>query len=161
MPSLSDRQRRNFSRTIPYAAVVVGVALFIIGFAITNTGDPDPVAVTSNPAIEELIPAPGAEVLRQSRVGIDLAAGYTAELVINGTPIPLDQLNVLRDEDDPLTSADQASEFDSTLNKFEYQPLEGRVIPELKGDENCVLAEFWPLDDPENRDTVEWCFTVA
>lgn len=155
---LSSSQRRAIERGVPWVLVVAGVALFVIGFAITNTGEPDQAIVTSNPAVEELIPAPGSEVLRQSQVGIDLVAGYTAQLYINGTPIPIDQVNVLRDVDDPQVSADQAAAFDSTLNRFLYQPLAGRAVPELVGEENCAVAEFWPLADPEAVQRVEWCF---
>ena len=158
---LSASQRRALNRGVPWLLVVAGVALFIIGFAITNTGDPEQPIVASNAAVEELIPAPGSEVLRQSQVGIDLVAGYTAQLYINGTPIPLDEVNVLRDVDDPEVSAEEAGTFDSTLNRFLYQPLEGRSVPELVGDENCAVAEFWPLADPEAIQRVEWCFTVA
>ena len=100
-------------------------------------------------------------MLRQSKVGIDLAPGHAAELEINGVPIPPDQVNVFRDEADPEASSEQQGGFDSTLNRFEYQPLEGRAVPELKGDENCVVATFWPLSDPGDTETVEWCFTVA
>ncbi|MFN3216735.1 MAG: hypothetical protein ACE367_09600 [Acidimicrobiales bacterium] len=156
----STAQRRAIERSVPWLLAVAGAALFIIGFAITTTGEPDQTIVTSNPAIEELIPAPGSEVLSQSQVGIDLVAGYTAQLFINGTPIPLDEVNVLRDVDDPQTSADQAATFDTTLNRFLYQPLTGRAVPELVGGENCAVAEFWPIADPEAVERVEWCFAA-
>ena len=153
--------RKWLGKLLPPVLLAAGGVIFIMGFVLTNTGeDADPV-VTQNPRIEELIPAPGSEVLRQSKVGIDLAPGHTAELVLNGVPIPLDQVNVFRDETDPEVSSEQQGGFDSTLNRFEYQPLEGRAVPELKGDENCVVATFWPLSDPDDVDTVEWCFTVA
>ena len=158
---LSPSQRSALNRGVPWILVVAGIALFIAGFAITTTGDPDQPIVASNPAVEELIPAPGSEVLRQSQVGIDLVAGYTAQLFINGTPIPLDEMNVLRDTDDPAVSAEEPGTFDTTLNRFLYQPLEGRSVPELVGDENCVVAEFWALAEPDARQRVEWCFTVA
>lgn len=139
---------------------MAGVAVFVIAFVVANTGEDDGVRIT-NPAVEELIPAPDSEVLRQSQVGVDLASGFEAELVINDVPIPPDQVNVLRDPTDPEESADQAGEFGTTINRFVYQPLEGRAVPELKGDENCVVARFWPLSDPTDIDSVEWCFTVA
>jgi hypothetical protein len=31
-------------------------------------------------------------------------------------------------------------------------------VPELVGEENCAVAEFWPLVDPEAIERVEWCF---
>ncbi len=157
---LSASQRRALNRGVPWLLAVAGVALFIIGFAITTTGDPEQPIVAGNPAVEELIPAPGAEVLQQSQVGIDLVAGYSAQLFINGTPIPPDEVNVLRDVEDPQVSAEQAAAFDSTINRFVYQPLAGRAVPELVGNENCAVAEFWPLSDPDSIQRVEWCFTA-
>jgi hypothetical protein len=137
-----------------------GVAIFIIAFVVANTDEPGSVRIV-NPAIEALIPAPGSEVLRQSQVGVDLAPGFEAELVINGVQIPPDELNVLRDADDPQQSASQTGAFGTTINRFTYQPLEGRAVPELQGDENCVVATFWATADPTNIDTVEWCFNTV
>jgi len=127
---------------------------------VSNTDDPDNPVITGNPAIEELIPQPGSEVLRQSLVGIDLAPGYEARLVINGTRIRPEQVNVLRSEENPEESAGQAGRFDETLSRFVYQPLEGRDVPALKADENCAVATFWPTLDDTDIDSIEWCFTV-
>ena len=110
--------------------------------------DQGDVIVNANPGIEQLIPAPGSEVLRQEQVGVDLAAGYSAELEINGVPIPPDEVNVLRSDIEPSESNATTGTFGTTLNRFVYQPLEGRAVPELKADENCVVATFWPLADP-------------
>ncbi|MGI9621594.1 MAG: hypothetical protein ACR2PK_02060 [Acidimicrobiales bacterium] len=152
---------KAFLRTfLPAVVLAGGVAIFVIAFVVADTPSDDDV-IFSHPAIEALLPAEGSEVLRQSQVGIDLIAGYEAELTINGTPIPPDQVNVFRNPDDPGESAEQAGAFATTINRFVYQPLEGRAVPELKGDENCATATFWPTSDPTDIRTVEWCFTVA
>jgi hypothetical protein len=39
-----------------------------------------------------LTPGPGAQTSKQSEVLVDLATGYEGELLIDGVPIPLDQL---------------------------------------------------------------------
>lgn len=152
--------RRLARRFLPAIGLAAGATIFIVAFFVANTDNETPVAFT-NPAIDSLTPLPGSEVLRQSQVGIDLVSGYEAELIINGVPIPPDQVNVLRNPNDPDNSAEQQGAFDSTINRFLYQPLEGRAVPELKGDENCVIASFWPIADPSDIDTIEWCFTVA
>ena len=77
-----------------------------------------------------------------------------------GVPIPPDQINVLRDLENPRESAQTSGTFGSTLNRFLYQPLEGRAVPELQGDRNCVVAVYWPLSDATARSTIEWCFTA-
>lgn len=150
----------ELKRFLPFFGLLIGLAIFVAGFMLTNTDD-TPGVTFRNPAIESLTPLPESEVLRQSQVGIDLVAGFTAELVINGVPIPPDQVNILRNPDNPDESASTQGGFDTTINRFLYQPLEGRAVPELKGDENCVVATFWPVADPTDIDSVEWCFTVA
>ena len=142
-------------------ALLVGFIAIVVAFMVTSREDQTSPIVTGNPAIEALIPPEGSEQLRQTRVGIDLVSGYDAELTINGVFIPIDQINVLRDLENPDLSAEVAATSSNTLSRFEYQPLQGRVIPELKADENCVVAEFWPLNDPLSRQSVSWCFTVA
>lgn len=140
--------------------IATGVVIFVLAFVLADTDTGDDI-IFNDPAIEALLPVPGSEVLRQSQVGIDLASGFEAELVINGVPIPNDQINILRSGDDPEQSAEQPGAFSTTINRFLYQPLEGRAVPELKGDENCVVATFWPLSDPSDVRTTSWCFTVA
>ncbi len=137
-----------------------GIAVFIVAFVVANTDEPGSVRIV-NPAIESLIPAPGSEVLRQSQVGVDLIGGFEAELVINGVQIPPDEVNVLRDAEQPDQSASQTGRFGTTINRFTYQPLAGRSVPELQGDRNCVVATFWPTADPTDIDTVEWCFDTV
>lgn len=151
---------RLAKKVVPAVGLLVGLSIFVIAFFVANTDTQDTVAI-SNPAIDSVTPLPGAEVLRQSQVGIDLVSGWEAELEINGVAIPPDQVNVLRNPEAPDQDAEQVGTFDSTINRFLYQPLEGRAVPELKGDENCVVATFWPLSDPSAIESVSWCFTVA
>ncbi|HJM28167.1 MAG: hypothetical protein QF596_06240 [Acidimicrobiales bacterium] len=154
-----NESRSLFSKVLGPLMVTVGIVGVILGFALSSQDSTD-IRVEGNPVIESLLPEPGSEVLRQSFVGIDLISGYEAELVINGVPIPPDQINVLRDADNPRESAQTSGSFGSTLNRFLYQPLEGRAVPELLGGRNCVSAVYWPLSDPEKRETIEWCFTA-
>jgi hypothetical protein len=160
--SKPSRAERLAKKAIPPLGLLLGVSIFVIAFVVANTDDTLPPEI-ANPAIDSLTPLPGAEVLRQSQVGVDLISGYAAELVINGVPIPPDQVNILRDPNssDNTGTNPQPGRFDQTINRFLYQPLEGRVVPALKGDENCVIAAFWPISDPTAIESVEWCFTVA
>jgi hypothetical protein len=159
MEESQEARRSLFSRVLGPTLVTVGITGVILGFALSNNGTTD-IRVEGNPAIEALFPEPDAEVLRQTSVGIDLIAGYEAELTINGVAIPLDEINVLRDLDNPRESAQTSGTFGDTLNRFLYQPLEGRSVPELQGDSNCVVAVYWPLADPSDRKSIEWCFTA-
>ncbi|KIE51848.1 MAG: hypothetical protein CL454_08955 [Acidimicrobiaceae bacterium] len=155
----NDKTRSLFSRLIGPLLLTMGICGVILGFALSSQGSSD-IRVEGNPIIESLLPEPDSEVLRQSFVGIDLISGYEAELTINGVPIPPDEINVLRDLENPRESAETSGSFGSTLNRFLYQPLEGRAVPELLGDRNCVSAVYWPLSDPEKRQRIDWCFTA-
>ncbi len=155
----NDKTRSLFSRLIGPLLLTMGICGVILGFALSSQGSSD-IRVEGNPIIESLLPEPDSEVLRQSFVGIDLISGYEAELTINGVPIPPDEINVLRDLENPRESAETSGSFGSTLNRFLYQPLEGRSVPELLGDRNCVSAVYWPLSDPEKRQRIDWCFTA-
>ena len=155
----NDKTRSFFSRLIGPLLLTMGICGVILGFALSSQGSSD-IRVEGNPIIESLLPEPDSEVLRQSFVGIDLISGYEAELTINGVPIPPDEINVLRDLENPRESAETSGSFGSTLNRFLYQPLEGRSVPELLGDRNCVSAVYWPLSDPEKRQRIDWCFTA-
>ena len=155
----NDKNRSLFSRLIGPLLLTMGICGVILGFALSSQGSSD-IRVEGNPIIESLLPEPDSEVLRQSFVGIDLISGYEAELTINGVPIPPDEINVLRDLENPRESAETSGSFGSTLNRFLYQPLEGRAVPELLGDRNCVSAVYWPLSDPEKRQRIDWCFTA-
>ncbi len=155
----NDKTRSLFSRLIGPLLLTMGICGVILGFALSSQGSSD-IRVEGNPIIESLLPEPDSEVLRQSFVGIDLISGYEAELTINGVPIPPDEINVLRDLENPRESAETSGSFGSTLNRFLSQPLEGRAVPELLGDRNCVSAVYWPLSDPEKRQRIDWCFTA-
>ena len=78
-----EPRRSLFSRILGPALVTVGITGVILGFALSNSGSTD-IRVEGNPVIEALFPEPDAEVLRQTSIGIDLIAGYEAELTING-----------------------------------------------------------------------------
>lgn len=149
----------RWSRIVAPTMVAFGILLVLLALLLTNRGSKD-IRVEGNPIIEALVPEADSEVLRQSTVGIDLISGYEAELTINGISIPPDQINILRDVENPRESATTGGSFGSTLNRFVFQPLNGRAVPELLGGRNCVVAEFWPLSDPSERKKIEWCFTA-
>ncbi|HVM53220.1 MAG TPA: hypothetical protein VM262_08495 [Acidimicrobiales bacterium] len=99
-------------------------------------------------AVEAFIPAPNSpSVVRQAEIGIDLAEGWTGELVINGIPIPDDQLR----RNDPL-------------NQLFFTPGEGREIERLDAGQVTVVARIWRPVDGETREQareVSWSFAVV
>lgn len=131
--------------------VVIGLLLLAAlgafwAAGIHGTTDPEP--VLSQGAVEAFIPAPNSPaVLRQAEIGVDLATGWTGELVINGIPIPDDQLR----RNDPL-------------NQLFFSPGEGREIERLEAGRVTVVARIWrPVEGETRADAreVSWSFNVV
>jgi hypothetical protein len=85
-------------------------------------------------------------VLRQSEIGIDLAAGYDADLTIDGIAIPRSQLRLVPQQ-----------------NQVFFTPGEGKAIEELEAGDTCVTATIWKSSEGPGKDSqpVQWCFTVT
>jgi hypothetical protein len=131
-------------RTVVTALLVVAVGL--VWWAGTLRGDP-PEPELLDAAVEQVIPADGSPAaVRQSRIGIDLAPGWTGVLQINGVEIPEDQL----DRNDPL-------------NQVFFTPGEGKEIERLAPGPVVVNAVIWrtAAETREQGRVVTWRFRVA
>lgn len=96
-------------------------------------------------AIQAVAPEPQTNVLSQSDVVVDLAVGYTAEIDINGIPVPEDQL--FRVEG---------------LNQLTFQPGAGQVIERLAPDQNCVRVRYWLIaTGSADSSLFTWCFDAS
>ena len=122
--------------------LAVAAVLFAIAVVIYR-GNP---SSTDLPvAIQSIAPVAGSNVLSQTDVTVDLAIGYTADLEINGVLIPEEQL--FRVE---------------ALNQLSYEPREGKVVPQLLPDRNCVRVFYWLIaQGPENPSRFDWCFDAS
>lgn len=124
----------------------LGVVILVAGYFAVKMGSPSP--IDDGPGggvIEALVPTESAEVLRQTQVGIDLTAGYTGTLSINGTEIPENQLSRVPE-----------------LNQIFYRPAPGKVIDQLDAGRNCVTASFWLSSQGPDEATVRtWCFEAT
>lgn len=136
---MSDLTRR----IIVVVAVVAAVGALVLAVTSSDTG-PD-TAISNPQAVEQLIPGRGELEVRQAKVGIDLAPGYTGILVVNGIEIPEDQL-----------------EYVTGLNQVLFQPREGNEIEAFEPGQVCVVARFWrEVETREDGRSVRWCFDVA
>jgi hypothetical protein len=131
------------------AAAVVAVAALLIGYAIVglDDGGDDPVLQGGDQAVvENLIPARNEQVPQQQKVGIDLANGWDAALIVNGVEIPEDELRRT-----------------PQLGLVEFTPASGTAVEELQTGRNCVTAVIWRLQDGRgvNDRSVPWCFEVV
>ena len=145
-PPLSAADRRY--RVFVGLALAAAAGALWIAYAATNTDDegtPAEIAAAPN-VIERLVPPANSEQLRQSEIGIDLAPGYEAVLIVNSVRIPDDELRLVPEQ-----------------NEVYFTPGEGKVIEELDGGKVCVTALVWKSavgQGPQDR-PFSWCFDVT
>lgn len=121
------------------AGIFLTGRLAVTGFENTSGVLPD--------SVDRLIPPSGAEVLRQSQVGIDVADGYDAYLQINGVEV--------RNAEDGLIK-------DLGTGLVLFQPGPDRPIEELNTNQNCVVAFVYDqVDGPSTAQPVSWCFQAT
>lgn len=129
--------------------VMIGLIVYVNNEAVTGS---DSTSFSKPPYVERLIPASGTEVLRQGTVGVDLAEGYDAYLVINGVAIKND---AVEGDLDGLRRA-------PSLGTIEYDPAPGRRVERLDSPKQCVDAWVWKvLDGPSTAKQINWCFKVT
>ena len=132
------------------ALILFGILGFVVAALVGSDDDADS-AVTASPAVDRVIPSPGDEVLQQQQVGVVLDARYRlSSLVV----YPSEQIG---------NGVDVTAEVNHIegLNRFEFDPGEGRLIEALSPDTNCAVATFVLIARPEEADTVRWCFEVS
>ena len=137
-------------RAIVSLAIAFGIVILGLGF-VNGAEDGEDISVTQNPAIDALIPDRESDILQGDQVGIDLAEGYQGALTIETSdgrniPIPTDEID---------------ENFQSGLGQFLFRPGEGKVLDALPPQSNCVTATYWPQVNPEDSQTIRWCFEVT
>ena len=150
-PGIPPTPRSSLRVRVSIAALILfGILGFVVA-ALVGSGDDADSAVTASPAVDRVIPSPGDEVLQQQQVGVVLDARYRlSSLVV----YPSEQAG---------NGVDVTAEVNHIegLNRFEFDPGEGRLIEALSPDTNCAVATFVLIARPEEADTVRWCFEVS
>ncbi len=149
-PEQSPAPRSSLRVRVGIAALVLlGVLGFVVA-ALIGSGDDDS-AVTASGAVKRVIPSAGDQVLQQQQVGVVLDARYR-----------LSSLVVYASEQ-AGSGIDVTAEVNHIegLNRFEFNPGEGRLIEALSPDTNCAVATFVLIARPEEADTARWCFEVS
>jgi hypothetical protein len=134
-------------KQIPTGIKVLLVALVLVaagGIVALTQLSSDSSSGLAGGVIEQLIPARNAKIVQQDAVGIDLQTGYSADLAVNGVPVPEDQLI-------------RQSGLDTVL----FRPGPGQIVEEWPAGQNCVVATFWATDvGRQDAKSESWCFTA-
>jgi hypothetical protein len=166
-PDGGDTPRRRFKvdKTLVIVSLVVGVGLALVtrGLFIGVTGDersnlPD--------AIEQVDPVPDAEqALSQTSVFVDLAAGYTGAMSIDG--IAIETIDVSAAADDQVEPGQQVvlppgAVYEPGNATLTFTPSAGAPIEEFLDGEHQVIVRYWPVDENEQRArSFTWTFNVV
>ena len=135
-------------RLVAGLVVAVAAGLFTLAYLSFQDGSEDPILQSgdADEFVDELIPQRNASVVQQQTVGIDLIPTWTGVLVIDGTEIPQDQMQVTPE-----------------LGLIQFTPNEGLAVEQLRAGTNTVSAIVWPRS--ESRETaartIAWTFEVV
>jgi hypothetical protein len=140
--------------------IAVGIVLVILGFQSSITGKK---ALALPPTIEDIDPVRGAvRVPAQTAVFVDLAAGYTGVLVIDGTELPTVDPNDLKagpgGEQVSLPPATIYERGNATLT---FVPTEGAPIEAFTQGTHTTTVIYWKVLESRLRSrSYTWTFTV-
>ena len=106
--------------------------------------------------VEKVFPDCNSAVLGQTEVQVRVAEGYRAELMINGTPIPLDQVT-----SGGQTGATGGNIAGAAQTQFNFLPGPGKAVESLEP-KNVAVVTFYPIvDGEESARTFTWYFDAA
>lgn len=157
-PAPPDRWR--WARRLVQLVLLLGAAAFAV-YAFGRAPDHAETGPLHDAAVLQQVPAPGANVLRQTQVGAKLKPGYTGLIIVNGTQIPEDQM----DGAVPTTSKEYDPRFGVRPNNKElvfFTPGPGKVISRFGSREVTITVRFWPIADGEGAaQSVTWTIYVS
>ena len=135
-------------RLVAGLVLVVAAGLFTLAYLSFQDGSDDPILQSgdADEFVDDLIPQRNAQVVQQQTIGIDLIPTWTGVLIVDGTEIPQDQLQVTQE-----------------LGLIQFTPNEGRAVEQLRAGTNTIDAIVWPRS--ESRETaartISWTFEVV
>jgi hypothetical protein len=134
------------------ACTVAALAIFIGAYAANS--DPSANSGCSQPkAVELLYPPCNTQAFQQAQVGVDMAPGYTVDLVVNGVPIPLDQIQ--------NSAAQNTVEARVVPDIYLFAPGPDKALERLKPGPNTATVSYRKVGANEaTRQSFTWGFTV-
>lgn len=162
---LQPALRPPIDKTLVIVILLVGLGIALVGrgLLVGITGDdranlPD--------LIEQVDPVPeSVQVVSQSNVFVDLAAGYTGVLVIDGLEIETVDINELRrPEIKPGEQIDlpAVTIFDPGNSTLTFTPSDNAAINEFSEGQHRAQLIYWKVEDGRQRArSFTWTFNVV
>ncbi len=146
-------------RLLMACALGAAIAFLVVTLQKSPESASRPGAVT-DPAVVRSVPEPGAHVLRQTSVGVELLPGYDGELTIDGVSIPEDQLDGAIAPGNPSYDPELGIRPNNRNHVF-FTPGPDKAIDRYRTGEVHVTARFWNIADGRSASrTVSWAFFV-
>lgn len=159
------RPRRRVDKTVIIVSLLValGMVLVIRGLLVGITGDernnlPD--------LVERVDPVPEAvQALSQSNVFVDLAAGFTGVLVIDGIEIEtvnVDELGSVTVEPGQQIDLPPVTIYEPGNATLTFSPSDDAPISSFDSGDHQAEVIYWRIEDGRQRArTYTWTFTVV
>ena len=154
----------SLRRLVIVLLLAVAVGALVVA---ARAGGDDGSGVDLDRAILMYTPDPGGRVLRQSQVGVELAAGYDGRIAVNGVSIPEEEMVgaiVPGSEAWERLSPEQQRLGPRPNNKslVMFQPGEGKAVTEYDTGAVDVSVRFWKQSDgPDSARTVSYTIYVV
>lgn len=162
---MEPRRRINVPMFLASLGIALGMVLIVIGFRSASVGRD---AVRLPPEIEQLNPGDGDQVLRQSRIFVDLIGGYEGLLVVNGIELPVVRLDQLTTVDGQMPAPGEQVELPPVVvyepgnATLTFTPVEGAPIESFQPGLQQVTVVFWPIEEGRGSSrSYSWTFTVV
>jgi hypothetical protein len=134
-------RRTLFRRLVLSLVAATGVVLVAVGFNSVEEREDRPTVL--NAAVRSVVPADGSLDLRQGVIGFTLDVRYQGRLVVDGVPIPDDQV-----------------QFAPGVNSWTYRPGPGTETGALRPGRHVARVYYWERGRSEDpRQFVEWSFS--
>ena len=158
-PQLDHQKRRLLACSFVIAA---GIVLVILGFRASVTGRQ---ALALPPTIENIDPVRGAvRVPAQTAVFVDLLAGYTGVLVVDGVEletVDLGRLGSTNQVPGQQVSLPATTIYEKGNATLTFVPSEGAAIESFAQGTHTATVIFWKvLESRQRAQSYTWTFSV-
>ena len=155
-------RRPDWRMLLVSLGIAVGLVLVVIGVSASVTGRDEQKLPD---AIEEIDPIRGAtQIPQQSRVFVDLEAGYQASLTIDDVEletVSLGELGGLAEPGQQISLPPKAIYEEGNFT-ISYTPVEGGPIEEFSPGLHTATVAFWlAVDGPARARSYTWSFYVV
>lgn len=161
-PVLPSRRSKWAWRLGSLLVVALAIGLLWLGNQRAEVTQP---TSTGDLVVTKLTPGDGAKALRQTQVGANLLDEFDGRLVINGIPIPEEQMEGVVSPDSPERRGldpETASQLrPNNRNRVFFLPGPGKVIEKLPQGDNEITVTYFQDGAPTlRRGSLTWTINV-